>query len=408
VWDADGHEYLDFSAGAAVANTGYGHPRVVNAVIEQVGKLTHGATVVFPNQPTVELAEQLTKVTPGDFEKKVWFGTSGSDACESVYDFLPSATRRRRIISFFGSHHGLTVGTNFLSGHKVSSRYLASPTVVKVPFPSCYRMDVDSPEECTKYCIDFIERHVFPNICPPEDTAGILVEPIESLAGEIVPPDDFLPELRRLCDRHGILLAADEVKTGFGRTGRMFAAEHTGTVPDIVILGKPIASGLPLSACVGRRELLDAEPVSHASSAAAHPICCAAGLATLAVLKAERLAENAANQGDYIRQRFEEMMQRHALIGDVRGKGLMIGVELVRDRKTKRPANTEALKLSYRAWQRGLLFLTVGTYSNVAEITPPLVIGREQVDKGLAILEEALRDVGEGRVPDSVLDFRSW
>ena len=408
IWDVDGNEYIDFAGGAAVANTGHCHPKVVKSVSDQLGKWTLGTTIVFPNRVSTELAERLAEVTPGDFEKKVWFGSSGSDAVDTIYDFLPIATGRRRIISFFGSHHGLTVGTNFLSGHKISSRYLQSPNVVKVPYPYCYRLPMETEEECVEYCIDFIEDQVFNNICPPEDVACFLVEPIESLAGEIVPPDSFLPELRRLSDRHGILLVDDEVKVGFGRTGRMFAIEHTNTVPDVMTLGKPIASGLPLSAVVGRKEIMDAEQVSHAASGAGHSAVCAAGLATLDIIKEERLMDNASTQGRHMKQRLTEMEEKHPLIGEVRGRGLMIGVELVKDRKTKEPASREALKLSYRSWQKGLLHIVVGTHSNVIEITPPLVITREQVDKGLDLFEESLQDVENGDVPDSVLDFGSW
>jgi len=408
VWDVEGSEYLDFSGGAAVANVGHCHPRIVGAAAEQLSKVIHSLTVVFPSLPSLDLAEKLCQITPGQFEKKVWFGSSGSDAAECVYDFLPAATGRRRIISFFGSHHGLTVGANFLSGHKVSGRYLQSPTVVKVPYPYCYRCPFRTGQECCNYCVDFIEEQVFPNICPAEDTACILLEPLESLAGEIVPPDSFLPDLKGLCDRHGILLVDDEVKTGFGRTGKLFAIEHWGVVPDALVMGKAIAGGLPLSAFVGRKEVLDAEPFSHTTAAGGNPVSCAAALATLDVIRGEGLVENAERQGEYLKKRLVEMQEIHSLIGDVRGKGLMIGVELVRSRETKEPAGKEAFKVSYRAWQRGMLVIPVGTFSNVIEITPPLVITREEVDRGLEIFEESLRDVEQGKIPDSVLDFKSW
>jgi 4-aminobutyrate aminotransferase len=279
--------------------------------------------------------------------------------------------------------------------------------VVKVPYPNCYRCPYKKGDICCNYCIDFIEKEVFNNICPPEDTACFLFEPIESFAGEVVPPDDFLPQLKAICDRHGILLVADEVKTGFGRTGRMFAVEHSNVIPDVIILGKPIAGGLPLSAVVGRREVIDAERVSHAHSGSGHPVSCAAGIATMQVIKEEKLVNNAAKLGKYLKRRLEEMMDRYPLIGDVRGRGMMIGVELVKDTRTKAPAAEEALKLSYRAWQLGLVLLVVGTFANVLEITPPLTISREQIDEGMAILDKSFLDLQNGRIPDSVLESAS-
>lgn len=408
IWDVDDNQFLDFSAGGSVANTGYCHPRVVRAATEELQRLTHGLTPLFPNRAAVQLAERLVKITPGSFEKRVWFGSSGSDAAETVYDLLPAATRRRKIITFFGSHHGFTVGAHLLSGHAASSRYLQSPTVVKVPYPYCYRCPFRKGESCCNYPIDFLEKEVFTNICPPDDAAGILLEPIEGFAGELVPPDDFIPQLRELCDKHGMLLVDDEVKSGMGRTGKMLAIEHVGVKPDAVILGKPLASGMPLSAVVGRRRMMDSQSISHLTSAAGHPVCCAAGLATIEVILNEGLLQNSARLGAYMKRELGGMMERHKLIGDVRGRGLFIGVELVKDRRTKEPARKEASKLAFRAWQRGLIVIVDGTYSSNIEISPPLNIGKSEVVKGLSILEEALTDVERGRVPDSVLDEKSW
>jgi 4-aminobutyrate aminotransferase len=408
IWDVDGNEYLDFSAGGTVANTGYSHPAIVKAATDELQKLTHALTPLFPNPPALELAEILTQIVPGRFHKKVWMGASGSDAAETVYDFLPAATKRKRIITFFGSHHGLTVGANFLSGHKVSSRYPQSPIVTKVPYPYCYRCPFKKGDDCCNYCVDFIEREVFPNVCPADDTAAIMVEPIEGLAGELIPPDDFLPQLREICDKHGIMLVDDEVKTGMGRTGKMFAIEHTRAVADVTIVGKPLASGLPLSAVVGRDQAMDSEAFSHLASAAGHPVCCAAGVATVDVIKKEKLVRNSERLGRYMKKRFEEMMGKHRLIGDVRGKGLFIGVELVKDRRTKEPAPNEARLVTYRAWQNGLIFIIDGTYGNNIEISPPLTITRAQLDAGLHIFEEAIRDVEKGNVPTAALKEETW
>ena len=396
--DADGSEYLDFSAGAAAVSTGHCHPAVARAVGEQATRLAGSAAHMFPATPALQLAERLIGMTPGRYEKKVWFGASGSDACDAAFDFLPAATGRRRIITFLGAFHGLGVGGRFLSSNGISSRYLGSNVVVKAPYPYQYRSRFHSPQECSESCIAFIEKEIFASVCPPGDVACVLVEPIESVAGEIVPPDDFLPRLRELCDRHGIMLGADEVKTGFGRTGKLFAVNHTKTIPDFILLGKPIASGYPLGAFVGRRQILDSESVSHVSSAGGHPVSCAAGLATIGVIESERLVENSATQGSYIRRRAEEMMRRHPTIGDVRGRGLMIGLELVRNRRTKEPASRDAALVSHRAGEKGLAVVVSGIYSNVIEITPPLVIRREEAERGMEILEEALSDVEAGSV----------
>jgi 4-aminobutyrate aminotransferase len=408
IWDTDGNEYLDFSAGGTVANTGYCHPKVVEAAITELRKFTHGLTPLFPSQPAIELAEKLKEITPGRFEKGVWMGASGSDAAETVYDFLPAASGRRKIITFFGSHHGLTAGAHMLSGHIASARFLQSPIVTKVPYPYCYRCPFKKGEACCNYPIDFLEREVFANVCPPEDTSCIMLEPMEGYAGEVIPPDDFIPQLREICDKHGIALVDDEVKIGLGRTGKMLGIDHSGVTPDVVIFGKPIASGLPLSAVVGRRQIMDAEANLHLNSVSGHPVCCGAAIATIDVTQKEHLAENSARMGARMKEGFERMMSRHPLIGDVRGKGLFIGIELVKDKKTKEPAKKEAGKMVYRAWQRGLIFINDGTYWSNLEITPPLIITKEQVDRGLEIFEETLTDVEGGKVPDSVLDERTW
>ena len=409
IWDERGRKYIDFMASACVANTGHCHPKVVKAIKDQFNNLTTATAICIPNKPTLLLAKRLIELTPGDFEKKVWFGSSGSDACDAIYDFVPIAKKKRKIISFYGSHHGLTVGTNFLSGHKISSKYLQSPSVVKVPYPYCYRcpfQDIDNNVEdvntqCCNHSVKFIEEHVFQNICPPEDTAGIILEPIASLAGEVVPPFQFIKDIKRICDKYDIFLISDEVKAGFGRTGKMFAIEHSGVVPDAITLGKPMASGFPLSAIIARKEIVDSEHVSHATSGAGHPAGSAACLATLDVIQEEKLMDNATKQGNYLRDNLNKLKNEHEMIGDVRGIGLLNGVEIVKDKRTKEPAPTEALKVCYGAWKRGLLFITVGTHSNVFEITPPLIITREEIDKGLEIMNDAFTDVETGKITDS-------
>jgi 4-aminobutyrate aminotransferase len=408
VWDADGSQYLDLSAGGAVANTGYCHPAIVDAATRELQKFTHALTPLFPNPPAIELAERLKGLVPGKFDKRVWLGNSGSDASETIYDFLPAATGKKRIVTFFGSHHGLTVGANLLSGHAVSARFLQSPIVTKTPYPYCYRCPYKEGDGCCNFAIDFLKDQVFNNVCPPEDVACIMVEPMQGLSGDLVPPDDFLPQLAELCEKYGIALVADEVKTCMGRTGRMLAVEHTGTVPDVVILGKPLASGLPLSAVVGRKKLMEGDAFNHLSTTAGHPASCGAALATIDVTENEELASRSEKMGKRMKDGLERMKDRHKLIGEVRGKGLFIGVELVKDRSTKEPARAETTKMVFRGWQRGLILANVGTLGNVIEITPPLVITKDEVDRALEVFEETLTDVERGLVPDSVLDERRW
>ena len=410
VTDIDGNKYIDFQAGAAVANVGYCHPKVVKAVEDQINKLTHNCFALFSNQITVRLAEKLIEITPGNFRKKLWFGLSGSDANDCLFKLSRYSTKRKRIISFLGSYHGQTMGAYSLSGHKAESHFLPIPGVVKVPYAYCYRcpFKMEHPE-CDLQCISFIEDHIFKTICPPEDVAGILVEPIQGDAGMIVPPDEFLRELKRISDENGMLFMVDEVRTGFGRTGTMFAINHLGLEPDFIAMAKPMASGFPISACVARAEILDSLMGSHLLTTGGSPIGAAAALATIEVLEEENIYERAERMGNYLRGRLEEMKERHKLIGDVRGRGLFIGAELVKDRKTKEPAPVETHKVCFRSWEYGLVLVFNGTHSNVLDIVPPLVTSREEVDKALEILERAITDVEEGTVPDTLLEgFQAW
>ena len=410
VTDVDGNKYIDFQAGAAVANVGYCHPKVVKAVEEQMNKLTHNCFALFSNQITVKLAEKLVEITPGKFRRKVWFGLSGSDANDCLFKLARFNTKRERIISFLGSYHGQTMGAYSLSGHKAESHFLPFPGVVKVPYAYCYRcpFKMEYPE-CGLQCINFIEDHIFTSICPPEDVAGILVEPIQGDSGMIVPPDEFLKELKRISEENGMLFMVDEVRTGFGRTGAMFAVNHLGLEPDFIVMAKPMASGFPISACVAKAEILDGPMGGHLLTTGGSPIGAAAALANIQVLEEENLCEKAKRTGNYMMRRLEEMKDEHTLIGDVRGRGLFIGVELVKNKKTREPASLETHKVCYRAWEYGLVLVFNGTHSNVLDIVPPLVISREEVDRGLEILEGAIKDVEKGKVPDSLLEgFKAW
>ena len=402
--DADGREYLDFSASWAVANTGYGHPRIIRAVCDQVQRTSTNSHLSIPSVLTVRFAERLAGLFPGEFEKKVWLGHSGSEAGDLVAKFVPIARQRPRMLSFIGGYHGATSGAARLSGHTSLSAFSDDAQVSKAPYPNPYRYD-GTADECSEEHLQKVRTLLETD---PESYAGVIIEPIMSDGGLLVPPDGFLKGIEKLCREFGCYLIVDEVKAGFGRTGQLFAFEHSSIVPDAVMLGKPMASGIPLSAVVGRREILDAVPSGHMLSTGGNPVACAAGLATLDVIEGERLIELAASRGSELLGSLAELATRCEAIGEVRGKGLMIGVELVVP-GTKKPNPSLAAKTCYRAAELGLILFYVGMESNVLEITPPLVISGEEIEQGVRILEQALKDAMAGGVSDQdVGKYKGW
>ena len=409
VYDVDGREYIDFSSQWAVTNLGHNHPEIIDAVKKQLEKLVFSSHTSFPNTVCIELAEKLIEVTPGSFEKKAWFGLSGSDANEFIYKIMPIYSGRRRLLGFQGSYHGQTMGALSLSGHKALTRFIGFPNTVKAPYPYCYRCPFkQNYPECGLLCMDFLENNVIEN-APAEDLAAVIVEPIQSDGGVVVPPPEFIPRLYKICRDRGISLVVDEVKVGFGRSGKFFAVEHSNIAPDVLTMAKPMASGFPLSAVVGRAEIMDAALAAHLFTSSAHPISCAASLATINIILRERIPEKAARTGEYILKRLRELYEEHPLIGDVRGRGMILGVELVKDRESREPASFETACLVYRAYELGLLITYVGTYSNVVEITPPLTISIEETEKALDIFEKALDDVEKDRVDkEKVKKFAGW
>jgi 4-aminobutyrate aminotransferase len=408
--DVEGREYLDFTAGWAVANTGYSHPRVRQAVVDQLNRTTFAGIISMMHEPALHLADRLVRLVPGDFHKKVWFGLSGSDASETVARLLPLATGKRRLVSFIGAYHGSTAASMAMSAHIAQTQFIGGGHVVKVPYPHPYRCPFgDDAGDCAERSIRFLEDYIFKTICPPDDVAGVIVEAVQSDGGDIVPPPHFLPMLEDVCRRHDIYLVLDEVKVGMGRTGRMFAFQHSGVTPDVVILGKSLGGGLPLSAVVARREILDVGPALALFTTTGNALCCAAGLATVEAIQQEGLVENARRVGAYLHEKLSALKDDHPLVGDVRGLGLIRGVELVRSRESKEPASTEAAKVVYRAFELGLLVFYVGMFSNVLEITPPLILTETQADAGVAILDRALSDVEAGRVGDEVIArYAGW
>lgn len=412
ITDIDGQEYLDFMAGWAVANTGYGAREILDPVIAQMQRTSFCTLTAITNEPAVALAERLIGLMPGDFTKKAWYGLHGSDACDALAKLVPMATGRPRMVSYIGGYHGQTGGSAALSGHTAQARVMGGGNVVKVPYPYPYRCPFGScsVDGCSLRCLDYVEHYIFRTICPPSDTAAVIIEGVQSDGGDVVPPANYIPALEAMCRRHGLMLLFDEVKVGFGRTGKMFSFEHWGVTPDAVAMGKSIGSGVAaLSAVVARAEILDVGAAINMYTVAGNPVSCTAGLATLDYIERHGLVEHSRAIGDRLLDGFKALAKSHPLIGDVRGKGMILGVELVRDRATKEPAAREAAKLVYRCKELGLILFYGGIYSNVIEVTPPLVLTGAQADQGLAIIDQALSDIEGGRFPDEKLaQYAGW
>ena len=409
--DVDGNTYLDFLSSAASLNTGHAHPKIVAAVQAQAERFLNYTFVYACHQPAVELAERLVEITPVPQPKKVSFGLSGSDANDGAMKLIRRATGRSRILAFLRSYHGSTYGAATLSAVSLNmTRGLGPmvPEVYHVPFADCYRCPYGQTYgRCRFECVSFIESLLSSRL-PPDEVAGMILEPIQGDAGIIVPPPEFMAGLRRICDTHGILFVAEEVQTGFGRTGKWFAAEHWKIQPDVMILGKALGAGMPISGIVARQDLMDAwELPAHLFTNGGNAVCCAAALANVEVIKEEKLVERSEELGDQIMARFREMQQKYEMIGDVRGKGLMIGVDLVKDRQTKERARDEAAKICVCCYEKGLI---LSFFSNsVLRIAPPLVVSDSQVEQALIIIEESIREVQEGNVPDEVIkETQGW
>src|SRR5579864_2812985 len=340
VTDVDGNEFLDFSSGIAVTSTGHCHPDVVAAIQKQAGELIHMSGTDFYYESLVTLAERLSKIAPMPGPHRFYYGNSGAEAVECALKLARYHTGRQHVISFFGSFHGRTMGALSLTASKVQQRRRFAPLVpgvTHIRYPNPYREGDGSPRSAHELglaCARFLEDKLFKTTLPPEEVAAIFVEPIQGEGGYIVPPDSFLQELRAICDKHGILLVADEIQSGAGRTGKWWAIEHTGVEPDIVLIAKGIASGMPIGICMTRAEIMDWIPGSHGSTFGGNPVCIAAAMATMDVLQSEAI-RNAEVVGAHMMKRLSGWVKTHPMVGDVRGRGLMIGVEIVKDKKTK-------------------------------------------------------------------------
>ena len=393
LYAVDGRRYLDFASGIAVTNLGHGHPDVLRAAHEQLDRLVH-TSVVAHHEPAIELAERIAAVAPGKLDK-VFFANSGAEAVEGAIKLARYTTGRSALIAFQGAFHGRTYGALSLTASKSYYRERYEPFlpgVYHAPYPYPYRNPSGPGEEATlTYVFDFIEEMLDTRV-PPRNIAAFIVEPVLGEGGYVVPPAGFMPRLRALCDQHGILLIADEVQSGYGRTGKMFACEHTGVVPDIMTLAKSIASGLPLSAVVASSKLMDQwEPAAHGSTFGGNPVSCAAGVATLEVFQREGILANATEKGNDLLRRLRRLQQQSPAIGEVRGLGLMVGVELVNPDGS--PNKELQKKIRQVCLDSGMVVLSCGPHDNVLRLVPPLNISQAELDEGWEILDGAFQEV---------------
>ena len=393
LYTVEGRRYLDFASGIAVTNLGHGHPVVIEAAKAQLDKLVH-TSVVAHHQPAIQLAERIAALAPGKLEK-VFFANSGAEAVEGAIKLARYTTGRSALIAFQGAFHGRTYGALSLTASKSYYRERYEPFlpgVYHVPYPYPYRNPTGPGDEATlEYVFNFIDEMLDTRV-PPKNVAAFIVEPVLGEGGYVVPPSGFMPRLRKLCDEHGILLIADEVQSGYGRTGKMFACEHSGVVPDIMTLAKSIASGLPLSAVVATSKLMDQwEPAAHGSTFGGNPVSCAAGIATLDVFKADGIIQNSASKGAELTRRLRDLQQRMPAIGEVRGLGLMIGVELVK--KDGTPDKELQKQIRKVCLDSGMVVLSCGAHDNVLRLVPPLNLSQAELDEGWEILNGAFQEV---------------
>lgn len=392
VEDVDGNRFLDMNAGIAVVATGHCHPRVVERIQRQAARLIHMSGTDFYYENMVELAERLARLAPGGVPRRVYFGNSGTEAVEAALKMARYHTGRRRFIAFLGGFHGRTLGSLSLTASKSIQRQGFGPLlgdVLHIPYAYCYRCAYNRrPETCAVECVQVIEEQLVRHIAPAEEIAAVVLEPVQGEGGYIVPPQKFFDELQDVARRLGILIIADEVQTGMGRTGKLWASDHFGLVPDVMAVAKGIASGLPLSATIARLEWMQWKPGAHASTFGGNPVAVEAALATLDLIE-EELCANAARIGAHMMNRLREWPQRYRMVGEVRGLGLMLGIEFVKDRATKERAPELRDRLVQAAFERGVLLLGAGP--SAIRLSPPLVITREQADFALDVIEDCLR-----------------
>ncbi len=394
VEDIDGNTFLDCAAGIAVNATGHAHPDVVKAIVDQAQRYLHMSGTDFYYEPQVQLAEAMSQIVPITGTVRTFFGNSGTEAVEAAVKLAKYHTKRFGIIAFLGSFHGRSMGSLSMTSSKTTQRRGFGPLlpgVYHAPYANPYRAPKGmSPESCADDCVDWIEQQILGHLISPDEVAAVVVESIQGEGGYVVPPVAFHQRLRELTKKHGIMLVTDEVQSGMGRTGKMFGIEHFGVEPDILATAKGIASGMPLGVCCARADVMDWPPGAHASTFGGNPVSCAAAVATIKLLR-ESLVANAADVGAFLQDGMRALMDKHALIGDVRGKGLMIGVELVKDRTTKERAIAERDAVVQACFYKGLLVLGAGR--NAIRLSPPLTLTRAQATTAITILDEVIGEV---------------
>jgi 4-aminobutyrate aminotransferase len=402
----DGRRLLDLSATWGAAGLGYGHPAVVEAVTAATRSMAGAGVLSTINEPAVALAEDLLRIVPCEGERRVWFGHSGSDANEAAVRAIIASTGRSRVLSFVGAYHGGTAGSMAISGHSAQEGVEKLSGLELLPYPDPYRPPGGG--DAGEAVLSRLDE-VFSTRCPPEDVAALFVEPIQSDGGMIVPAAGVLRELQDRCRAHGILLVCDEVKVGLGRPGVLHAFQAEGLSPDVVTFGKGLGGGLPVSAVVGPSSVMDVAPAFAIQTMAGNPVSASAARAVLRTLQEENLPARAGAAGERLMGGLRRLAESHPLIGDVRGRGLAIGVDLVRDRETREPATAEAARVVYRAFELGVVVFYVGMHSNVLELTPSLLLSDAEIDQGLDVLDRAIGDVEEKRVPDDIASrFAGW
>jgi 4-aminobutyrate aminotransferase len=395
--DADGNILLDFTSGIGVENAGWTHPKVVKAIQDQASKLIHSMANDAYFDKEAYFAKLLHEISPNKALKGTFFGNSGAEAVEAAFKLSRYHTKRSEHIAFFGSYHG-RIGAGLALSSKLKLRYSygpLTPGIIFTPYAYCYRCPFKQTyPECGLWCMDYLEKHVLELGGPTGQISSIVVEPIQGEGGYVVPPKEFMPRLKKICESQGALLIVDEVQTGFARTGKMFAVEHFGVVPDIMVMGKALGGGVPLGAIIAKHDIMKRwRPGSHSSTFGGNAITMAAGLAHVQAIVDENLVDRAAKLGEYSMKLLREMQLRREIIGDVRGKGLMIGVELVKNQYTKEPH--EATTVQGKCWRSGLMTITSGIHGNVFRIAPPLCISKDQLDRSFEIFEKALKDEEE-------------
>jgi 4-aminobutyrate aminotransferase len=393
VEDVDGNRFIDCAAGIAVNSTGVSHPEVVKAITEQAQKFIHMSGTDFYYEPQVRLAEELASLVPIGGDVRTFFGNSGTEATEAALKMTRYATKRQGIIAFLGAFHGRSMGALALTASKAIQRrgfMPFMPGVYHAPYPDTYRFD-GTADQCAEASLSYIRDQIMVHLIAPDEIAAIVVEPIQGEGGYLVPPKAFLQGLRELATEHGIALVCDEVQSGMGRTGKMFALEHFDVQADVINIAKGIASGLPLGVTCARAELMAWPPGAHASTFGGNPVACAAALTTIRLLK-EHYVANAAAVGAHLMDGLQDLQKKHQMIGDIRGMGLMIGIELVKDRLTKERAPDARNAVVQAMFRRGILVLGAGR--NALRLAPPLVLSKDQADSVLAILDESLAEVG--------------